>query len=65
MNRIQFQKKKDRERAVRKKILAKREKLRAETKQVKLLQQEEAAATTKNSLELDKLMEDLKKIGNV
>ena len=65
MNRKQFQKKKEREREVRKRILARREKLRVETKQVKNFQQEEAAATTKNSLELDKLMEDLKKIGNV
>jgi hypothetical protein len=65
MNRKQFQKKKEREREVRKRILARREKLRVETKQVKKSQQEEAAATTKHSLELDKLMEDLKKIGNV
>jgi hypothetical protein len=59
--RKKFEKRKERERAVRKKILLKREKLRAEVKKARELQLEEEAATTQPSPELDKVMTDLKK----
>lgn len=62
--RDKFQKRKERERAVRKKILARRQKMRAEVKEIKKLQREEELATTKVSPELGNLLADLEKIEN-
>lgn len=52
--RQKFEKKKERERAVRKKILYKRAKLRAEVKEIKRLEREEAAAQSNPNVELGK-----------
>lgn len=62
--RIKFEKRKERERAVRKKILARRQRMRAEVKEIKKLQREEELATTKISPELSNLLADQKKIEN-
>jgi hypothetical protein len=62
--RDKFQKKKERERAVRKKILTRRQKMRAEVKEIKKLQREEELATTKVSPELGNLLTDLEKTEN-
>jgi hypothetical protein len=57
--RAKFEKRKERERAVRKKILVKRERRRAEVKEMKKLQREEELATTKVSPELSNLLTHL------
>jgi len=62
--RIKFEKRKERERAVRKKVLARRQRMRAEVKEIKKLQREEELATTKISPELSNLLADQKKIEN-
>jgi hypothetical protein len=62
--RNKFEKRKERERAVRKKILARRERMRAEFKEIKKLQREEELATTKVSPELGNLLANLKKNEN-
>jgi hypothetical protein len=62
--RDKFQKRKERERAVRKKVLVRRQKMRAEFKEIKKLQREEELATTRVSPELGNLLADLKKNEN-